>query len=300
MLVSFLVAAAGVSAGSESVLALTTTFRLTAPPVAVAIAPGGVWVVVETQPQNAELWQLDPKTGKRLRSFVIGPTGPDIGAVVSTASGVWAGAGGHVIYVNPSQPGHVRRARVSGTVSGLAFGFGSVWVTTIGLRRNFVVKLSPIALSVRARIETAGADAVAAALGSVWAVGGQSLARVRPRTDRVINVRPIAGGTTDLATSAHRLWLLGGRTVFAINGAGHVRRRLTLPFGAARIAISNERLWAIDNCGCAIGQLTEMNLRTGQRLGSWAVGTTPVAVAAENDQVWVATFGNSTLARIRR
>jgi hypothetical protein len=300
MLVSFLFTATGVSAGSESVLAPMTTFRLTAPPVAVAIAPGGVWVVVETQPRNAELWQLDAKTGRRLRSFVIGPAGPDIGAVTPTPSGVWAGAGDHVIYVNPSQPGRVRRARVSGTVSGLAVGFGSVWATTIGLRRNLVLKLSLVALSIRARIETGGADGVAAALGSVWAVGGQSLARVSPRTDRVINVRPVAGGTTGLATSAHRLWLLGGRTVFAIDGAGHLRRRLTLPFGAARIAISNELLWAIDNCGCAIGHLTEMNLRTGQRLGTWAVGTTPVAVAAENDQVWVATFGNSTLSRIRR
>ena len=193
----------------------------------------------------------------------------------------------------------MRRARVSGTVSGLAFGFGSVWATTIGLRRNLVVKLSPIALSVRARIETAGPDAVVAALGSVWAAGSGSLARVSPRTDRMIKLGPIEGGATDLATSSQRLWVLGGRSAFAIDRAGHVRRRLTLPFGAARIAISNERLWAIDNCGCAIGQLTEMDLRTGHRLATWAVGATPVAVVAEGEQVWVANFGNSTLLRIR-
>jgi hypothetical protein len=70
-----------------------------------------------------------------------------------------------------------------------------------------------------------------------------------------------------------------------------------LPFAAARIAVTGNRLWAIDNCGCAIGQLTTLELRTGRRLATWSVGATPVAVAADGVDVWVASFGSSTLLR---
>jgi hypothetical protein len=43
----------------------------------------------------------------------------------------------------------------------------------------------------------------------------------------------------------------------------------------------------------------KMDLRTGRRIATWAVGATPVALAADGDQVWVASFGNSTLLRVR-
>jgi hypothetical protein len=212
---------------------------------------------------------------------------------------VWAAAGDHIVHVDPSQPGRVRRVRLAGTISGLTVGAGSVWVTSIGSERNLLTRLDPKTLSVRARIRTAGADAVESTLGSVWVAGGGSLARVDPGSDRLTNVFPLSSPAAGLSTSRQRLWLLEGSTALALDRVGHLRRRLALPFAAARIAVSKGRLWAIDNCGCAIGQLTAMDLRTGRRIATWAVGATPVALAADGDQVWVASFGNSTLLRVR-
>jgi hypothetical protein len=275
----------------------STTFRLGAPPVALALAHSSVWVVVETETRAAQLWRLDAKTGRRSTSLVIGRAGPDIGAVAATAASVWAAAGNHVIGLDPSRPGRTRRVRVPGTVTGLAAGFGSVWVTTVGSERDFLLRLDPVTLSVRARIRTAGGDALESALGSVWVAGGGVLARVDPRTDRIAGTLPLAAPVAGLATSPRRLWVLEDDSALALDGGGHVRRHLLLPFAAARIAVTGNRLWAIDNCGCAIGQLTTLELRTGRRLATWSVGATPVAVAADGVDVWVASFGSSTLLR---
>jgi len=297
LLCSLLVGAAPSGAASK-IGSPPATFRLAAPPVAIAIGAGAVWVVVETKLNDAQLWQVDAATGRRLRSFPIGPAGPDIGAVTTTRTGVWAAAGNHIIEVDPTRPGRVRRVRLPDVVSGIAVGFGFVWATTIGSRENLLIKLSTATLTVRGRIRMAGGEAVAAGVGSVWVAGGGSLARVNPRTDRLATRLPMRSAAADVAISAQRLWLLDAGTARALDHAGRARRHLRLPFAAARLAVSNERLWAIDNCGCAIGQLTAIDLRTGRRVATWAVGATPVAVAAGAGQVWVASFGNSTLLRV--
>jgi DNA-binding beta-propeller fold protein YncE len=275
-----------------------STFRLDAPPVAVAARAGMAWVVVETTAHDAQLWQIDAATGKRLRSFSIGPAGPDIGAVAASEAGVWAAAGDHVIGVDPRH-GRVRRARLPGIASGLAAGFGSVWATTIGSQGDLLVRLDQRSLAVAARIPAAGVSAVAVAAGSVWVAGTGSLARVDPRDNRMTNVLTTTSAAPDLVGSAQRLWLLDGARVLGLDRVGHLRRRLPLPFAASRISVSRGRLWAIDNCGCATGLLTALDLRTGRRLATWAVGATPVAVAADGGEVWVANFGNSTLSLVR-
>jgi hypothetical protein len=297
-LLVLLLTCATASGAASTTRSRSTTFRLGAPPVALALAHSSVWVVVETKTRAAQLWRLDARTGRRSTSAVIGPAGPDIGAVAAAAAGVWAAAGNHVIGLGASRPGRIRRLRVPGTVTGLAAGFGSVWVTTIGAERDDLLRLDPATLAIRARIRTAGDDAVESALGSVWVAGGGSLARVDPRSDRLVSVLPLSTPGAELAVSARGLWLLEGGSALALDRAGRVRRRLALPFAAARIAVSDDRIWAIDNCGCAIGKLTTLELGSGRRLATWAVGATPVAVAADAREAWAASFGSSTLLRV--
>jgi hypothetical protein len=273
-----------------------TTFRLGAAPVALATAGNAAWVVVETRTGAAQLWRLDARTGRRLRSVVIGPAGPDIGAISVTATRVWAAAGDHVISLD--QAGRVRRIQVPGTVTSLAVGLGSVWAVSVG-SQHVILRLDPERLTVRARIATLGGAAAAVAAGSVWVAGGGELTRLNPYDDRLTRVLATADGLAGLAVSPQRAWLLEGRTALALDRAGRVRRRLRLPFAAASISVANGRLWAIDNCGCAIGRVAELDLRTGRRIAGRAVGETPVAVAAGRDRAWVAGFGDSTLMSIR-
>jgi DNA-binding beta-propeller fold protein YncE len=288
-----------VGAGASAAVPVEKTLRLGAPPVALVVARGAVWVVVETKPGAARLWKLDARTGKRLSSTVIGPAGPDIGAATSTSTAVWAAAGDHIVRIDLARAGGERRAQLPGTVSGVAVGAGSVWVTTIGAQRNLLVRLDPKTLAVLARIPTTGGDAVAVALGSVWVAGGGALERLSANGDRLTAVLPAIAGVSDLAAAPDRLWLLDGRIAVAVDRTGQARRRIMLPFAAARLTVSANRIWTIDRCGCALGALAETDLRTGHVVASWAVGFTPVAVAAAGNQVWVASFGNSTLLRVR-
>jgi hypothetical protein len=295
---SFLIGAAPLASPAGPGSAVTMAVRLGAPPVAIAVEGETVWAVVETKMHGAQLWQLDARTGRRLRSFAIGPAGPDIGAVSANENGVWAAAGDHIVSVKRATPARVRRIRVPGTVSSIAVGFGSVWAVSIGLQ-HVIIRLDPERLSVRARISTLGGAVVAVAAGSAWVAGGGSLARLNPDDDRLTTVLTTAGGVAGLAGSPMRVWLLGGNEALALDRTGHVRRALRLPFASASMAVSNGRVWAIDNCGCAIGQVAALDLRTGRRIADWAVGATPVAVAVGRDRVWVASFGNSSLSSIR-
>jgi hypothetical protein len=283
---------------AASALSSAKTFRLGAPPVALAVARSGIWAVVETRSHDAQLWRLNARTGRRLTAFVIGPAGPDIGAVVVSGAGVWAAAGDHIVSVAASQPRRVRRIQLPGTISGLTVSSGSVWATSIGSQRNLLIRLDPTTLSTRARILIGGADAVASALGSVWVAGGGSLSRADPRTNQLHNVLPLSHPAADLAATPQRLWLLENTNVLALDHTGQVRRRFALPFAVGRLAVSTKRLWVIDNCGCPIGQLAALDRRSGRRVATWAVGATPVAVAATDDQVAVASFGNSTITLI--
>ena len=277
--------------------ARTTRFRLAAPPVALAVIGKAVWVVVETQADACTA--LAARCSDR-KTVALGGDRPGRARHRRGFGDRVPGLGGRRQSHRQRRPGAARpvsRIRVPGTITSIAAGLGSVWAVAIG-PRHVIVKLDPGRLVVRARIPTLGGTVAAVAAGSVWVAGGGSLARLNPRDDRLTDVTATAGGAVTLARTPARIWLLSGNTAFALDRAGRVRRRLSLPFAAASMAVSNGRLWAIDNCGCATGQVTALDLRTGRQIADWAVGATPVAVAAGRDRVWVASFGNSTLTSI--
>ena len=99
--------------------------RVGAAPVAVTASHGSVWVVEETSGRRAELMRLDPTTGKRIGTFLIGRTGPDFGTAASSGAFVWAAAGNHVIRVDATRPNAIRRAKLPGEAATITIGLGS-------------------------------------------------------------------------------------------------------------------------------------------------------------------------------
>ncbi len=277
------------------------TVNLHAAPVALALGSGSLWALAEND-SGAVVVRLDPQTGARRAVVRVGPAGPDVGALAVAQGRVWAVAGSTLLRLDPSQPLPDARATLPGVASAVAAGPSGVWVVTIG-QRDLLVRLNPRTLAVEARIvipveanSVAGAP-LALAFGSVWVADGEAMLRIDPVRNRLSGSSSAAPETSDLTFARGRLWALAGGTVRLLDGRGRISGRLGLPFAGGRFAIGGERLWAIDNCGCARGTLAELDLETGRVVAIRRTGETPVALAADSTAAWVASFGDGIIAR---
>jgi len=282
---------------------------LRAAPLAVVAGHGSVWVLAE-RGDLAIVLKIAPRTGTALGTVKIGPPGPDIGAMTMGGGRIWAAAGDQLVAVDPARPAAVRRTRLPGLANAISYGFGSVWVTTIGQSRHLLIRLDSRTLTIRARIrltartvitgEGSGPTAVVAGLGSVWVAGFAALLRVDPATSRVASLLfPTSPSATGLAVARDRLWVLGGTTVAALDRRGRRIEQLRLPVAGGNVAVTHRRLWIIDNCGCRRGTLLEVSLLTRRVIRRRPTGETPIAVSATSTTVWVANFAGGTLSRFR-
>jgi sugar lactone lactonase YvrE len=279
---------------------------LHAAPLAVTIVRGNPWVLAE-RGDAAVVIRPDPLSGAALALINVGRPGPDMGAISFGGGRVWAAAGEQLVSIDPARPASVLRRRLPGVANAISYGFGSVWVTTIGQRRHLLVRLDSRTLAVRARIwltartgetgEASGPSSVAAGLGSVWVAGFAALLRIDPKTDRIASyLFPTSPSATNLAVAQGRLWVLGGTTAAAIDRHGHRSKVIRLPTAGGGIAVADNRLWIIDNCGCRQGTLLEINARTRRTARRFATGTTPIDVAATPAIAWVTTFADGMLS----
>ena len=275
-------------------------FRLAAAPVAVTLAGGSVWVVEETSGMRAVLVRLDATTGKRLTAFTIGRTGPDFGAAAASGHFVWAAAGDHVIRVDTTRPGVVRRTALPGEAAAVTIGFGSAWVATIGQQHDAITRLDASTLAMQARVPlTIQPVALGAGLGSVWVASTGGLWKIDPTSNRLISAPVPVAVPVRLAVSGNRVWLIEqDRFIIAVDRAGRVRARIALPFAPGAVAATPGRIWVTDDCGCRAGTLALVDARTHRLLGERKIGETPVDVAAGRDGAWIATFGDSSVSHI--
>jgi outer membrane protein assembly factor BamB len=279
---------------------------LRAAPLAVVAGHGSVWVLAE-RGDLAVVLKIAPRTGTALGTVKVGPQGPDIGAMTMGGGLIWAAAGDQLVAVDPARAAVMRRTRLPGLANAISYGFGSVWVTTIGQSRHLLIRLDPRTLTIRARIrltartvitgEGSGPTAVAAGLGSVWVAGFAALLRIDPATNRVASLLfPTSPSATGLAVARDRLWVLGGTTVAALDRRGRRIEQLRLPVAGGNLAVTQRRLWIIDNRGCRRGTLLEVNLSTRRVIRRRPTGETPIAISATSTTVWVANFAGGTLS----
>jgi DNA-binding beta-propeller fold protein YncE len=278
------------------------TVKLHSAPVALALGGGSLWALAEND-SGAVVLRLDPATGARRALVRVGPAGPDVGALAVARGRVWAVAGSTLLRLDPSLPRSVARATLPGVATAVAVGSNGVWVVTIG-QRDLLLYLNPRSLAVVARIvipvesdSIEGPTPLALAFGSVWIADGETMLRIDPADKRLSGSSSAAPETRDMTFARRQLWTLAGGTIRLLDARGRLAGRLGLPFAGGRFAIGGERLWAIDNCGCAHGALAELDLETGRVVATQPTGETPVALAADPNAAWVASFGDETVAR---
>jgi len=166
--------------------------------------------------------------------------------------------------IDPATNRVVAKIGLSGEAcSGLAFGFGSVWVPVCGKT--------------------------------------PALARVSVRTNRIRAVLPIApaGPEGGITASRDSVWMVTdpqGATLSRIDPrTNRVRQKIAIPAGSYNPLASGGVVWIT---GVEKGVLTAVDATNGKVLGSIPVGPRPRFLAAGGDSVWTLNQGDGSLTRV--
>ncbi|MDP9336966.1 MAG: hypothetical protein M3Q30_27135, partial [Actinomycetota bacterium] len=247
---------------------------------------------------------IDPKTNRIVAEIAVGIRP---GPVAADRRAVWVGNLQDRSLTKIDARQRSREATISldnRTPTGIAVDVDAVWVA-YGLRGQ-LSRVDPQFNQVASPIDVAGSTfgsqngAVAVGAGSVWAVFGDStLARVEPKTARVVGSVTVGSLPTALVFGGGSLWVVNGgdATVDRFNPATFESGpTLTKSVGgrAAGIAFGEGAVWVANT---ADDTVTRIDPSTGSTT-TIAVGDGPVAVAVGAGSVWVANASGATVSRI--
>jgi hypothetical protein len=286
-----------------------STIRVGGAPTAVAVGMGSVWALVGDA-RGERLLRLAPADGRVTAVISLDRIGTEMGGLAVGAGAVWAASGEWLFRVDAS--GDVRQIAIGHELTSVVATRSAVWVTRVGSTLGQLVRVDPASGRVVARTTVGGGPvAVVSALGSVWVANTSpsSVMRVDPGTNRVVATVLADRFSSSLAVTDGLVWAGGtappnvaagsaSGAVLGLDADGRVVRTIGLPRPVAGIAAAGEELWAIDTAIATIGRLDRISLTRGRIVATRRVGRTPVAVAIGAGAVWVANFGDGTIARI--
>ena len=184
----------------------------------------------------------------------------------------WLAVTGDAVWVSSSNVNHVVRldartnrtgaiVKVAEPCSGLAVGFGSLWIPSCANRS--VVRVDVETGAMQAAIPAGPADSeggIAVGAGSVWIVTSKEsdLARIDPASNSVV-------------------------------------ARIRIPRGSLNPVYANGSLWVSSNSG---GTLVRVDPKTNSVAGQTPVGPMPRFLTAGAGSIWVLNQGDGTIARV--
>jgi class 3 adenylate cyclase/DNA-binding beta-propeller fold protein YncE len=246
---------------------------------------------------------IDAETGRLVDDIAVG-TRP--GPIASGAGSLWVGNldDRTVTRINAGDRKVVRNIPLDNrTPTGLAFGFGALWVAHG--RRGQLSRVDPEFNQVTEPIEVGGTafgspnGSVAVGVGSVWAVFGDStLARIEPATGRVAESTRAGSIPAGVVVGSGSVWVSnsGEASVARYNPATFAEDALDefsvegRPTGIA----AGEAIWVVNTADDSVSRIDPADSSVDRSL----VGDGPTAVAVGADAVWVVNSGEGTLTRI--
>jgi virginiamycin B lyase len=168
-----------------------------------------------------------------------------------------------VLRIDPATNKIVATVKVSGEAcSGLAFGFGSIWVPICGEKPELV--------------------------------------RIDGAKNTVSSTLPIAPAAPEggIATSEDSVWMVTDKngTLNRIDPSTNgVRQRISIPPGSYNPVFSNGIVWIT---GVESSVLTAVDADSGKVLESVAVGLKPRFLAAGGGSIWTLNQGDGTVSRV--
>src|ERR1022692_858773 len=220
---------------------------------------GAEWNV--TKPEIKEVQVLFSSI-KLTATFKVGGTAD---WVLVTDNAVWVASTKPyaVLRIDPATNTIVATVKVSGEAcSGLASGFGSIWVPVCG-KKAALVRIDAIKNTISATLPIAPAvpeGGTTASADSVWIVTDMNgtLSRIDPSTNRV-------------------------------------RQKISIPPGSYNPIFSNGIIWIT---GVENGVLTAVDAATGKVLESVAVGPKPRFLTSGGGCIWTLNQGDGTVSRV--
>jgi YVTN family beta-propeller protein len=167
--------------------------------------------------------------------------------------------------IDPAMNGIVATVKVSGEAcSGLASGFGSIWVPVCGKKPALI------------RIDAAK-NTISATLPI-----------------------PPAGPEGGIATSEDSVWMVTDKdgTLTRIDpSVNHVRQKISIPSGSYNPLFSNGIVWVT---GVESNVLTAVDAATGKVLESVSVGPKPRFLTSGGGSIWTLNQGDGSVSRLMR
>jgi DNA-binding beta-propeller fold protein YncE len=201
-------------------------------PAGVATTPGAVWVAGH---HSGLLYRIDPQTNAVVASVAVGPAGSGGPAGVEVSAGaVWVVVhnASSVVKVDPATNAVVATmhlACVDG--EGAADDDTDLWIPSgfcgSGTVRRIDEATNTVVATVQEHLAGAWPIALAAGLGSIWAVNGPSrfpdmLARIDPQTNRVVGrlaLPQIVGTNPRIAVAEGAVWVTDSRLLLRVQPA---------------------------------------------------------------------------------
>jgi peptide/nickel transport system substrate-binding protein len=275
----------GVVTGSR----IVDSVSLGAPPNAIASGSDSLWIALANR--NAVV-RVDPTTNT-IQQTILVDKGP---AAIAVGGGfVWVAnsLAGTVTQIDPQTNGGqvVRHFSVGNGTNDIAFGLRAVWVAN-GADRT-VVRIDPETGSPSAPIPVDdGADAIAAGNGAVWVASESAgvVSRIDPVSRNVTDQINVGSDPVALAVGGRSIWVAnsGDGTVTRIAAAsGHPAGLVTgLGSGLTGVSVGTDGMVWVSN-GTS-GHLSEIDPDSDRVARTVAVGASPIAVATNGDNAYVA------------
>ncbi len=247
---------------------------------------------------------IDPESGEMDATV---PVGIEPTSVSADAESVWVANRGDdtVTRIDPETQTVVGTTPGGTSVGGLAAGAGSVWIGDS--RGAKLVRLDPEFGSTRSIRIAGGPSAfdlglneIAVGSGAVWAgeaPGG--IARIDPRSDRVVAEVPVGNGLSAITTGFDRVWAVDDvdNTLTRIDpeSANAVTATVPVGQGPGGVAAGEGAVWVANTQDDTVSRVDP---ETGSVTETIGVGARPTGIAAGAGSVWVANSLDGTLSRI--
>ena len=209
-----------------------------------------------------------------------------------------AGAGGKLARLSAQGSPELDTLNAGGTIGGVAFGDGSVWVTDQDT--GSVLRIDPATSKIVDQIRSGnGATAALFAAGSLW-VANQTdgtVSRIDTTRDKVTTI-PVGEAPRALAFGAGSLWVADAQlgTITRVDADTNLPlTSISVGTAPTAIAFGEGSLWVGNAQG---GGVSRIDPRTSRILSTTAVGQTADAIAAVTHRVWVASSAAHLLEQL--
>jgi hypothetical protein len=190
--------------------------------------------------------------------------------------------------------------KLPGAPSDLAYGDGSVWVTSEGpvALGGSLLRLDPATSRVIDRIRLPGVtdySQVAVGAGAVWVSdsGKSNVYRVDPRTDRVVATVHLGGSPVNIAAGAGDVWVdddSSGRLDKINPATDRLVARIKLPDSVGPVAVAGGAVWIIDTLddqGQSLLRINPASDEITERVPLYGNATSVKAIAGSGPYLWL-------------